>query len=233
MREPPRAGKGRSYRDSERLSALNALYDEIYAFYRSRDTDLVRRRVIPEALESRVLLLGQASGRDTQRLSGLPYCFPSANDPRLSRGGEVLDAFLARFGYTIRPGGPRQYAYHTDLVHYFPGRKGRGGGDLTPSAEEVARSRRWLEIEIRLVQPLLIVALGKHPAAVFLRRYGGIEIKRLRDVAARPLSCCVGELRLHLIAVHHPSGAFQHRQSSLVYEHAAAHAARILSWQSS
>lgn len=62
----------------DRLVALEALYDEIQAHYRSTDGELVRRRMIPDALNSRVVLIGQALAPDTQRLSGLPYCLPPA-----------------------------------------------------------------------------------------------------------------------------------------------------------
>jgi uracil-DNA glycosylase family 4 len=212
----------------DRLVDLNALYDEIHAFYGPDDRDLVRRRTVPEALQSRVVLLGQAPGRDTQRLSGLPYCFPPPERPTLSRGGQVLDAFLARFGYSIHPGGPRQYAYHTDLVHYFPGRRADGKGDLKPSAEEIARSQRWLETEISLVQPAIVIALGRQPAVVFLQRYGGKRIKRLVDVAGMPLPCEVAGIDVQLIAIHHPSGAFQHPAAGPTYGRAVSHVQWIL-----
>lgn len=60
----------------ERRARVEALYDEIFAHYRPRDPAFVCLRLVPDSLESRVVLLGQALGRDTQRLSGLPYCIP-------------------------------------------------------------------------------------------------------------------------------------------------------------
>ena len=212
----------------EPLTEINALYDEIHAHYAPRDPELVRRHAVPQALHSRVVLLGQALGRDTQRLSGLPFCFPPPERPILSRGGKVLDGFLANFGYTIVPGGRGQYAYHTDLAHYFPGRHERGSGDVKPPAEELARNRRWLETEVRLIKPAIVIALGQQPTAVFLERYGGRRVKRLLDVAAVPFPCRVVGIEVQLIAVHHPSGAFQHPSSREIYKRAAAHVRRIL-----
>jgi uracil-DNA glycosylase family 4 len=213
---------------SDRLAELDGLYDEIYACYRRSDPLLVRRQTVPEALDSRVILVGQAPGRDTQRLSGLPYCLPPPESPTLSRGGRVLDAFLSRFGYTIHPEGRGQYAYHTDLAHYFPGRKTHGTGDAKPVRAEVVRSRRWLETELRLIEPAVVIALGKEPATAFLGRYAGRSVNRLTDVAATPIQCRVPGRDVQLIAVHHPSGAFQHPSSRETYESAAGALCEIL-----
>jgi len=212
----------------DRLGELDALYDEVHAAYRRADPELVRRRTVPEVLRSRVLLLGQALGRDTQRLSGLPYCHPPPERPRLSRGGKVLDDFLAMFGYTILAGGSRQYAYHTDLVHFFPGRRVSGSGDLKPLAQEIARNRRWFEAEVRLLQPSIVIALGGLAASEFLEHYARRRINRLGDVAGIPSRSQVAGFALQFIAVHHPSGAFQHPSSRETYQQAAAHVQRIL-----
>ncbi len=203
-----------------RVAELEILYDEIYSHFSTRDPQLVRRRVVPNVLASRVMLVGQALGRDTQRLSGLPYCFPHPDRPTLSRGGRTLERFLRTFGYTIDPSGDRQYAYHTDLTHYFPGRSTKGAGDIKPSAEEIARNWMWFEREIRLVRPLIVVALGQQAASSLLSRFAERSIKRLIDVVATPIHCIVYGHEVQLIAVHHPSGAFQHPASHEVYERA-------------
>ncbi len=114
--------RGAALSEMHRRAKLAVLYDEIYEHYSARDPKLVRRRLMQEALQSRVMLIGQALGRDTQRLSGIPYYSPPAEHPTLSRGGLELDKFLAGFHYTIQLGGAGQYAYHTDLARYFPGR---------------------------------------------------------------------------------------------------------------
>ena len=213
----------------ERRARVEALYDEIFAHYRPRDPALVRRRLVPDSLESRVVLLGQALGRDTQRLSGLPYCIPPPEHPTLSRGGRELDRFLTSFGYTIQPGGRGQYAYHTDLAHYFPGRKARGTGDLEPTATEIEHNRRWLLSELRIIHPAVVIMLGLCPSSVFLERYASLpRVHRLRDVAAEPIPCMAAGHKLHDVGVHHPSGAFQHPQSRQTYTRAAANVRRLL-----
>ena len=211
----------------DRRRKLAALYREIHKHYSGRDRKLERRRLIPEALESRVMLIGQALARDTQRLSGIPYYSPPAQDPSLSRrgGGPVLDKFLAGFGYTIQLGGKGQYAYHTDLALYFPGRKALGKGDIPPAPEEIGR---WLEREIQLLQPVVVVTLGLQASAYFLERYAGRRIRKLDEVAGIPVSCHVLGRQAEMIAVYHPSGAFQHAASQETYRLTAKHIRRIL-----
>jgi uracil-DNA glycosylase family 4 len=113
-------------------------------------------------------------------------------------------------------------------VHHFPGRRSRGSGDLKPPDEEIARNRRWLEAEVRLLAPAIVIALGQQPAAVLLERYSGKRIRRLIDVAGVPLHCHIAGVDVQVIAVHHPSGAFQHSASGEAYKRAASHIRRVL-----
>jgi hypothetical protein len=55
-----------------------------------------------------------------------------------------------------------------------------------------------------------------------------VRMKRLIDVAGVPFPCSIVGVGVQLIAVHHPSGAFQHPSSRAAYERAAAHVRRIL-----
>ena len=214
---------------NRRRASLGSLYREIHSRYGGHDPELVPRRVVPEVLESRIMLVGQALGRDTQRLSGLPYHLPprqSTERPVLSRGDKELDRFLARFGYTIQVDGEGQYAYHTDLVHFFPGRRPRGTGDLVPAEADI--NWRWFEREVNLLQPIVVVTLGLEPSRRCFERYAGRSVQRLGDVAGTPVSCQIRGQHLELIAVHHPSGAFQHPTSSKVYQRAARYIRQLL-----
>lgn len=215
--------------DEDDVNLLKALYKEVHAHYRERDPDLVRRLLIRRALDSRVLLLGQALAEKTQRLSGLPYCFPPSDKPSLSKGGRELDKFLDTFGYTIDPSADdRQYAYHTDLAHYFPGKKGFGFGDVSPSETDVAHDRLWFETEVGVLWPDVVIALGRHAADEFARRYQNRRVKRLADLEIEPSSAQVGSVSVKFIAVHHPSGAFQHPSSKERYGRATRHIQELL-----
>jgi uracil-DNA glycosylase len=169
----------------------------------------VRRTVLPEALDSDLFVIGQALGRDTQRLSGLPYVFPGGPPYRLSKGGALLDRWLSDVGYTIDPGKPtRRYAYHADLHPGFPGRKD-GGGDVVPSAAQMRAGAKWLRREIELIEPRAVICFGKEPALEVLARHGGVQKRRLSEVTGRRWQLRVGRLALVAFAAYHPSGAFQ------------------------
>jgi len=212
----------------DRVSQLDALYEEIHARYSSSDPELVRRITVPRVLESRVLLLAQALGRDTQRLSGLPYCFSPAERPTLSKGGQVLDAFLWRFGHTIDANGCGRYAYHTDIAHYYPGRKPDGSGDREPDPEEIEFGENCLERELGVIEPNVVVLLGKAAAKLFLRTYGAQRVKRLRDVLGEQQACRVGGREVTAFAVHHPSSAWRFADSGPTYERVASQIRRLL-----
>lgn len=77
------------------------------------DVRKVQRKVVKRAIESKVVIIGQALGGNTQRLSGLPYV--SING-QLTRTGQILDKFLNSFGYTINPLSSLKYVYSSDIV---------------------------------------------------------------------------------------------------------------------
>ncbi len=136
----------------DRLAELQRVYEEEHAAALKLDAEVVQRVLAPEALQSELFLVGQALGRDTQRLSGLPYIFPGAAPHRLSKGGATLDRWLATVGYTIEPGRcDRRYAYHADLHPGFPGRNA-GSGDVVPTAAEIGAGADWLRREIELIE---------------------------------------------------------------------------------
>jgi hypothetical protein len=43
-------------------------------------------------------------------------------------------------------------AYHTDIAHYYPGKRDGGSGDLEPSADEIAHGKDWLERELAMAR---------------------------------------------------------------------------------
>src|SRR5262249_10076839 len=57
------------------IDTLGALYVEQHAVLIRRDGQRTPRRLVPAAIASELFLIGQALGRDTQRLSGFPYIF--------------------------------------------------------------------------------------------------------------------------------------------------------------
>ncbi len=190
----------------EGVDRLRALYNEIHRWASQHDPDQVPRRVVPEALDSEIVLIGSALARDTQRLSGLPYTHP---DGRLSRGGRVLDDFLSRFGHSIDPSTNRRYAYSTDLLPRFPGRESSGMGNVEPSSSEIAECAHWLEAELQITAPKVVLLLGVIAARGFLGRSAGVTVGRLEDVAGQRHDCFIAGREMAVFPVYQPSWAWQ------------------------
>lgn len=138
------------------------------------------------------MVVGQAPGPRAGAL-GEPY---------QGATGKALQAWLARAGFP--EGALHRDFYLTSLTKCFPGSALHGGqGDRPPSAREIGFCREHLDREIALVQPELVLALGRMSA------------ERLDPtVRGQALAAVVGTLRLAERAGHaflvlplpHPSG---------------------------
>lgn len=92
-----------------------------------------------------VMLVGEAPGASEDE-QGRPF---------VGRAGRLLDELLAEAGLE------REQVYITNVV------KARPPGNRDPRPGEVAHWMPWLEAELALVQPRLVVPLGRHALAHF------------------------------------------------------------------
>ena len=95
---------------------------------------------------AQVMLVGEAPGATEDEL-GRPF---------VGRAGRLLDELLVAAGLE------RAVVYITNVV------KARPPGNRDPRAAEVAHHMPWLEAELALVQPRLVVPLGRHALAHFM-----------------------------------------------------------------
>ncbi len=108
------------------------------------------------------LVVGEAPGADEDRLG----------EPFVGQAGKLLDAMLASIG--LRRG---ENVYITNVL------KSRPPGNRNPEADEVAACRPYLLAELQLVQPKLILALGRFAAQSLLDT--DLAIARLRGQVHR------------------------------------------------
>lgn len=87
--------------------------------------------------------------------------------------------------------------YCTSITRCYPGRSPAGRGDRVPASQEVELCRFWLDWELRLLEPALVVTVGGLAA----RRVLGLE--RLGERVGEKLR--LGEATA--IPLPHPSGA--------------------------
>jgi DNA polymerase len=93
-----------------------------------------------------VMIVGEAPGASEDR-QGRPF---------VGRAGQLLDRLLAEAGLE------REDVFITNVV------KARPPGNRDPKPAEVAHHMPWLEAQLALIQPRLIVPLGRHALTHFV-----------------------------------------------------------------
>jgi uracil-DNA glycosylase family 4 len=135
-------------------------------------------------LDARVMVIGQAPGRITVE-RGLMFGGPSGN---------ALERWLSRAGFA--PGALRREVYLSALTRCDPGRSPKGKGDRKPSPAEIALCRPWLESELALVRPRVILLVGSMAIEAFLGS------ARLDDIVGQTFE----RNGITFIPLPHPSG---------------------------
>jgi len=114
---------------------------------------------------ARVMLVGEQPG-DQEDRSGHPFVGPA---------GQLLDRALAEAGIE------RSTVYVTNAVKHFKWEaRGKRRLHKKPEGVEIAACHQWLERELELVSPTLVVALGATAARALLGRATPIEANRGR-----------------------------------------------------
>ncbi len=152
--------------NSEDVNSIDALRQRILACRACQAAGL-----LPEAApiahgpeRARVLVIGQAPGLRSH-VRRMHFAGPA---------GRVLQQWFVRAGFADNYF--RERAYLSSLTRCFPGPAPRGQGDRRPSPAELRLCQPFLEAELRLLRPALILLVGKMAIEHFLGRC------RLEDV---------------------------------------------------
>ena len=129
-----------------------------------------------------ILFVGEQPG-DKEDLAGKPFVGPA---------GRVLDEGLEAAGID------RKLAYVTNAVKHFKWQaRGKRRIHQKPNAAELAACRPWLDAELAVVKPKVVVALGATAAQALLGR--GFRVTKERGVPVE------SDLAPHVLATVHPS----------------------------
>ena len=148
--------------------------------------------VVPIVSRSRApkaMLVGQAPGQ-TEIGGGRPFA---------GRAGRTLFRWLARAG--LDEATAREWLYISAITRCYPGPHPSGRGDRVPSPRERALCGDWLADELRIIQPPLLVPVGRLAIDRFLG--GGA----LADLVGREHEVEHEGGRSIAIPLPHPSGA--------------------------
>jgi uracil-DNA glycosylase len=141
-------------------------------------------------IQSRILLVGQAPGPHEARI-GRPFAW-TAGKTLFRWLGEATGADEERV---------RERIYIAAVVRCFPG-KASGGGDRVPTPAEVARWRGFLEREVAILQPRLVLPVGRLAISEVLGREAP-----LAEVVGTTLRLGYHGVEADVIPLPHPSGA--------------------------
>ena len=128
---------------------------------------------------ARVLFIGEAPGAQEDR-EGRPF---------VGASGKFLEEMLGSIKMK------REDVYITNVVKYRP------PGNRDPLPEEIASCFQWLEEEIRLIDPELIVFLGRHSMNQFF------PDAKISEVHGKLLMANKFGKRRYFIPLYHPAAA--------------------------
>ena len=180
---------GAGSRQARVVAALEAVQADIRAYRPRGFGPPVHGPPVP----SRILLVGQAPGPHEGKL-GRPFAWTA---------GKTLFAWLAR-ATGADEATVRARVYIAAVVRCFPG-KTSSGGDRVPTRAECLRWRGFLEREVAILEPRLVLPVGRLAIAEVLGP----------DAGAAPLAEVVGQdfrgryhgAEVDVIPLPHPSGA--------------------------
>ena len=163
------------------MSALSELYNEI-ALCQKCEIAKFRTKVVPgEGVEDAdMLFIGEASGwhEDQQGRSFVGLA------------GQYLDGLLASINLK------REQVYIANVI------KCRPPANREPLPTEIRNCRKWLERQIEIIHPKMIVTLGRYSMAMF---FPGKSISKIHGTAQK-------QDNVIYYAMYHPAAAL-HQQS--------------------
>ncbi len=191
------------------LAALEAVHADIRALTMP---GFLGPAVHGPPVASRIFLIGQAPGPHEAEL-GRPFAWTA---------GKTLFRWLERATGAVEEE-VRARVYIAAVVRCFPG-KAKGGGDRVPSPEEIAASRGFIEREIDILRPGLVIPVGRLAIEQVLGRKPPLE-----EVVGRRLRLHYHGVESDVICLPHPSGAstwFKREPGKTLLEKALALLAR-------
>jgi uracil-DNA glycosylase len=150
--------------------------------------DMIGPVVTGQPVVSPVMLIGQAPGAK-EGPAGRPFAWTA---------GKTLFKWFAGIG--LDESQFRSRVYMAAVCRCFPGKNPKGG-DRVPSTTEIDNCDRWLQAEFTLLQPRLIIPVGKLAIARFM------TLGKLTEVIGQAHPIGVGGQTADLIPLPHPSGA--------------------------
>ena len=154
------------------------------------------RPIVSLARRPRAMLVGQAPGK-VESAGGRAFA---------GRAGKTLFRWFERIG--LDESTARERIYIAAITRCYPGPSPSGRGDRVPSTAERAACASWLDEELRLLRPRVLIPVGRLAIERFLPR---LPLEAL--IGREHQIECAGAETI-AIPLPHPSGA-----SSWIHQH--------------
>jgi len=148
-----------------------------------------RRKAVPGIgnTESKVLLIGEAPG-ESEDFKGEPF---------VGSAGKFLDELLSQIGLS------RNDVFITNIV------KCRPPGNRDPSPTEIETCNPYLNRQIGIIQPKLIVTLGKHSTA-YLFSKTNLPFHSITQAHGKAYETSLFGMKITIFPTFHPAAALYH-----------------------
>ena len=153
-----------------------------------RCPDMLRPVVVGNPVASPVMLIGQAPG----------FKEIEVHKPFAWTAGKTMFKWFAQIG--LEEEAFRNQVYMAAVCRCFPGKNPKGG-DRVPSKEEVANCATWLNAELTLLKPKLLLPVGKLAIAQFM------TVNKLDGFVGKKHLLQIEGFKTDIIPLPHPSGA--------------------------
>jgi DNA polymerase len=170
--------------DAERRAALEAIATEVRDCTRCR-LHATRTRAVPGEGDpsTEVVFVGEGPGQNEDR-EGRPF---------VGRAGGLLVNLLGHIGWT------REDVFITNIV------KCRPPGNRDPEPDEVAACAPYLQRQLAVLDPAVVVTLGRHSMGRFMP---GARISQAHGTV-RPADPATGAIDATVFAMYHPAAALR------------------------
>lgn len=134
--------------------------------------------------DATLMLIGEAPGYQ-EDIKGRPF---------VGRAGKLLDTLLSDIGLA------RGDVYIGNIVKHRPPE------NMAPKADEIEACTPYLDRQIRIIKPEIIVTLGNHSTRYILAKVNA-EVKGIVEVRGRLYKEKLFEIPLKIIPTFHPAAA--------------------------
>ena len=140
---------------------------------------------------AKIMVVGEAPGKN-EAITGLPFC---------GQTGKILDELFESISLD------RESVFVTSIV------KDRPQKNRDPTREEIAWYAPYLDRQIEIVAPKVVVALGRFAMEYLFERYGvETEEKTISKLHGSIHKGIVGKQKIHIVALYHPSASIYNQK---------------------